>query len=127
MAKVHLIKICGFAVFLSFLIVLDLLYGQGSTDISLASEYPATSVVEIQPPGLFPYDQSSSFQSVPVSSSSGLPPMSTNTNSAQPPLQISGQAYLAEPQAEPKLLSPELDQPIGVHVVDSPEGKVIVL
>ncbi len=122
MPKVHSIKVCGFAILLGFLIIVNVLNGHGSADITLASEYPATSVVEIQPPGIFPYDQSSFGQAIPVSSSPGLQPISANT--AQPPLQISGQAYLAGPQAETKSLSPELEQPIGVHVVDSPEGKV---
>ena len=125
MINANSIKFCGAAILLGIgLLCVNVLTRYSSTNTALASEYPATSVVEIQPPGLFPYGQSSSGQSIPVSASSGLQPISANT--AQPPLQISGQAYLAAPLAKSEELSPELEQPIGVHVVDSPEGKVII-
>ena len=79
-----------------------------------SSDYPSTAVVEIQNPETGSYASRIAYPRGTIGT-----PSTVQLTAA--PLQISGQATL---QGATQALSPTLEQPVGVHVVDSPQGKV---
>ena len=77
---------------------------------SVPAVYPQTSLVEVRSPSEFSLDA--------IQENSAPESYATSKGSAA--LQISGQAVLAASQS----LSPTFETPVGVHVVESPQGKV---
>jgi hypothetical protein len=76
---------------------------------SVSDELPRTSLVQVQPSTAFATSEVTPYT---------MSAVSTNSQSSAP-LQISGQAVLATSQT----LSPVSQNPVGIHVVDSPQGK----
>jgi hypothetical protein len=114
MSSVHIRSLCFIASIFFIAICLDNLNIKSSANElqGFPGELPRTSLVEVQP--------STSFSTSAVTPY----PMSTMAADYQAtaPLQIGGQAVLATRQT----LTPASQEPVGVHVVDSPQGKVDV-